>query len=560
MRSRISLFDKTCLKKNLIRFAPAWGLYSVCLLMVLVTQMEPGRPIIFAAGIAYTLESMGVVNFFYALIVALLVCGDLYNSRMCNALHALPLRRETWFFTNLLSGLLFSVVPNLALTLLSIAIAPKGLPVFLLWLAVMVMQYLFFFGLATLCAYITGNRFAMALVYGIMSFFAMIAYWLLSTIYIPLLYGVIPRDDFFIDLTPMVRMAQDNYLRVNTYNYELSGLEGPIVFEFREGWGYLAICAAVGVGLIALALHCYRKRNLEKAGDFMTIRGLGPVFLTVYTLCVGALCHLIFNELFGYDSYVFLMLGFAIGFFTGQMLLKRTVRVFRWKSLGGFVLFLVAFAISFCLTRLDPLGITSYIPAPEKVANVSINTDGTYYNWEGNTVWNDIRQIGEIQTVHRYAIENRDQADRYDNIQRVSVTLVYQLKNGKTVTREYRILAESEAGQILRRYVSSPEYVLGWVWTGESQVRRIEFMDPGGAISDPAEIRSLLDAVVADCQSGNLPQCWAYIDGNGDVGWLTLETTTSDGTHYYREIRYTEVSKNVMEWMQAHDIKPEKWG
>ena len=555
MRSRTSLFDKTVLKKNLIRFAPAWGLYSLGLLMMLVTQIEVGRPTNFAANMAYTLESMGVVNLGYALIVGLLLYGDLFNTRMCNALHALPLRRETWFATNLLSGLLFSLIPNGFITLLSMAVAIQGWAVFLLWLAVMTLQYLFFFSVATLCAYITGHRFAMALIYGLVNFFSMIAYWLVTILYVPLLYGVVPRDDFFSFLTPAVRMSQANYLRVDTYAYEMSRLRGSVVFEIVEGWGYLAICAAVAVGLLSLALRCYRKRDLEKAGDLVTVRGLGPVFLLVYTLCLGAFCHLIFNELFGYDSYLFLILGFGIGFFTGQMLLKRTIRVFRWKTVGAFALFLAAFGLSFGLTWLDPLGISRYVPDAEYVKNVSINTGGAYYYQEDGTVWNDIRQIDEIRTVHRYAVENGPPAE---NLQRVSVTLIYELKNGKTVTREYRVPIESEAGDILRKYVSSPEYVLGWAFTGDSMVTAIEFPDPYIRVTDPNQIKTFLDAVIADSSAGNLPQEWAYLK-DAQVNWITLETVTSEGQRYYRDIRYSELAENLLKWLEENQIEQAKW-
>ena len=33
MRQKISFFNKTIYKKNLIRFAPVWGLYTLCLVM-----------------------------------------------------------------------------------------------------------------------------------------------------------------------------------------------------------------------------------------------------------------------------------------------------------------------------------------------------------------------------------------------------------------------------------------------------------------------------------------------------------------------------------------------
>jgi hypothetical protein len=255
------------------------------------------------------------------------------------------------------------------------------------------------------------------------------------------------------------------------------------------------------------------------------------------------------------DSYLFLILGFGIGFFTGQMLLRRTIRVFRWKTVGAFALFLAAFGLSFGLTWLDPLGISRYVPDAEDVKNVSINTGGAYYYQEDGTVWNDIRQIDEIRTVHRYAVENGPPAE---NLQCVSVTLIYELKNGKTVTREYRVPIESEAGDILRKYVSSPEYVLGWAFTGDSMVTAIEFPDPYIRVTDPNQIKTFLDAVIADSSAGNLPQEWAYLK-DAQVNWITLETVTSEGQRYYRDIRYSELAENLLKWLVTNRIEQAKW-
>ena len=37
MRSRISFFDATAFRKNVTRFAPAWVLYSVFMLMLMLS-------------------------------------------------------------------------------------------------------------------------------------------------------------------------------------------------------------------------------------------------------------------------------------------------------------------------------------------------------------------------------------------------------------------------------------------------------------------------------------------------------------------------------------------
>ena len=111
MKSKTSFFNKTVFKKNLTRFAPVMAVYTLCLIlgMMMLYQIneEMGRTFWFASRIAGNLQLMGLVNLLFAPLVAMLLFGDLYNSRMCNALHAMPMRRETLFLTNVVSGLLF---------------------------------------------------------------------------------------------------------------------------------------------------------------------------------------------------------------------------------------------------------------------------------------------------------------------------------------------------------------------------------------------------------------------------------------------------------------------
>ena len=118
MKSRMLFFNGTVFKKNITRFAPVWALYSVFLLMLMVVMALDNSSYYFASNIADSTTPFAIINFFYALVCTQLLFGDLCNSRMCNALHAMPLRREQWFFTNVLSGLDFSVIPNTAFAII----------------------------------------------------------------------------------------------------------------------------------------------------------------------------------------------------------------------------------------------------------------------------------------------------------------------------------------------------------------------------------------------------------------------------------------------------------
>ena len=57
-------------------------------------------------------------------------------------------------------------------------------------------------------------------------------------------------------------------------------------------------------------------------------------------------------------STLFLVMGILVGYFTAQMLLGRTVKVFRLRNLAGCAVILCALSLSVWITRLDPLGIT----------------------------------------------------------------------------------------------------------------------------------------------------------------------------------------------------------
>ena len=188
MKSKTSFFNKTVFKKNLTRFAPVMAVYTLCLIlgmmMLYQNNEEMGRTFWFASRMGECIQVMGLVNLFFAPLCAMLLFGDLYNSRMCNALHAMPMRRETLFLTNVVSGLLFSMIPTAVMALLSVpllnaTIVENAWQIALLWYVGTNLQFITFFGAAIFSVFCTGNRFAMAVVYAVLNGGAFILYPLL---------------------------------------------------------------------------------------------------------------------------------------------------------------------------------------------------------------------------------------------------------------------------------------------------------------------------------------------------------------------------------------------
>lgn len=109
MQSKTSCFNKTIYKKNLTRFAPVWVVYTLCLILGTLLLYNNGgihKAFHFPRHFMENLpQVLALVQLCYALLVAQLLFGDLYNARMSNMLHAFPITRESWFVTNMVTGL-----------------------------------------------------------------------------------------------------------------------------------------------------------------------------------------------------------------------------------------------------------------------------------------------------------------------------------------------------------------------------------------------------------------------------------------------------------------------
>ena len=462
MKSRTSSFNVTVFKKDLTRFAPAWAVYGIVLLLILTAAVSDGQAYYRINNVEGFIAVMAWVNLIYAALVAQLIFGDLYNSRLCNALHALPITREGWFVTHSTAGLIFALVPNLVLSILAIPVLNLGagwtaVP---LWLLASCLQYLFFFGVAVLCVMLSGNRLGMLAIYGIIQFAGVLLYWLASRIYEPLLHGIQMLGERFYPLSPAAQLTQRaeflaiDYERIYNQMGEFSHYEVYGVAP-GEGWGYMALIALVGIVALMGALMLYRRRKLECAGDFVAFKAMEPVVLVLVTVSVGGFFHLC-GDIFGLGiQYVLLAAGLVVGYFGCRMLLERTTKVFRKKVFLQGGILMVAFALSLGITYLDPLGITRYQPKAEAVEAVIISDSYTIQRHDSSCF--EVRDLADIEKmleVHADCIDRSatDMEGRHPDAGHVSIHLEYRLKSGKSVHRVYNIIPETDAGQMLKPY------------------------------------------------------------------------------------------------------------
>ncbi|MBR4016195.1 MAG: hypothetical protein IKK11_00070 [Oscillospiraceae bacterium] len=579
MKSRTYFFNKTVLRKDILRYCPIWALYTVFLLFT-VFVMADSSPAQMADTLLDSLGGMAIVNLIYGGLCGAFLFMDLFNSRLCNAIHAFPVRREGWLATHVLSGILFSIVPGLVAGAFASLILWEYAYAAWIWFAVSTLQYLFFFGTAVLCAVSVGNLIGMGALYGIFHFITLLVQVMAELLYQPLLYGIRLSSNTFFRFFPIYNLVESDYVKFKIHYFDSANYVDSCYGELERAvgseWLHLAICAGVGVVAVGLACLVYRRRHMESAGDFISLKPLSYLFVVVCTVGAGAFMYLL-SEAFDSTTYVMLVIGMVIGYFASQMLLNRTLRVFGRKYLLGLGIMVAVVVASLGLTRLDPLGITRYVPDLNKVESATIaGSESDYYlSFNGlgspqmkdvNGFWiTDSEELEELTDFHRELIEYRPGETDAANC---AVQVIYRLKNGRTVTRYYKVPTDSEVGAQAKRYfsdirylfdISDPDRLYNAFQSISIEYYKPEYLKGENRIqielTDPDEMIELLDAIRADCDAGLTAQHRGFHDGkeiNAYVEFSANEQKASqlgwDYGRFYLDI--WDGCTNTIQWVE----------
>lgn len=607
MRTQTSCFNLTALRKDLTRFAPLWGLYTLALLcgLFLLTGDSQWGDWYLADNFISLSQFMPLVNLGYAFLAAAALFGDLFNARMCNGLHALPLRREGWFAVHTLSGLLFSLIPTAIMALASLPMmlqsgVENAWTLSLYFFAYSNLQFLFCFATAALAAQCVGNYVAMALMYLLINGGAGLAYILVDNLLTPLLYGVITPTDPFAFLSPVLYMVGKGHLfDVNWPSEQVS----TYTFVLNDGWGYLLGCAALGVAVLVLACLLYRRRDLETAGDFAAIRWLNPVAAVCFALLGCGLFHFIFTlvrNFRGIPNYTMAFVGLITGWILGQMFLQRSTRVFRVRTMAGAAAMSALLGITLLVTMWDPMGIQHSQPDPDKIANIRITG-----NYRCTVVAEDPEKIAQVMRFQQLALEEDLTDDKWNKMEQdaifaeedtsgskydalwsayiPNIKITYTLEDGTTIRRQYNISADGEAGQLLRQMTSTVDVVTEYT-TSPNSTYSIVAKDPAHLMSyvqkphairvngsDVADtyltedtVRQMFEAILADCQDGTLSQldpfhpAFFYGDQDYPSRTLTLYLQIGSDPDTQKElyVHFGLDSTHLMNWMASVGLTP----
>ena len=617
MQSKKSCFNRAAFTKNLTRFAPVPALYTLLLLLLLLVNWKQAGDIYpeyhFLTQTNQIFGWTAILNLGYACLMAQLLFGDLYNTRMCNALHALPLRRETWFLTNVASGLVYSLIPTaiasaVLLPMLMSTIFVGAWKIALWYFLAANVEFICLFGIAVFCAMVVGSRFTMVAGYGLVNFGSGILYWLVNTVYTPMLYGMVTPSALAEKLMPMQYMLAINVDIDESVRHSLFDEVGRLITGVQStytitGLGSLGMLAIVGVVFAVLGLLLYHFRNLECAGDAVCSRKLVPVFQVLSALFVAAAAEFAVSEFMGYGNsldwlkFLFLFSGLIVGWFAGKMLVERSARVFRPKNWVGLGILAAVLAVSMGLTKLDVLGLEERMPDIGDITSVELNGYKMEDRSDIETVlkFHNLALGDRVDAFGAYVLEENGEYVRMEDStyrywqegdplpqQRMadSCRLSYTLKDGRTVQRNYNVWVDSAAGEIPKALLSRWDAVNSD--TVEINGKDVEvlplvldaienvYCSTTSSSKTPEHLKtraaaeSLLRAIQADCEAGTMVQDDAYHDGvfvipqnDGDTyETRDLYICLSSKNYSWNVTVYTDC-ENTIRWMRDNGLLSE---
>lgn len=569
-------FYPTLYAKNLRRFWPLWALYLVVWLLMLPLNLLARGPL--GADKAVTVAEWVIDTLFhgvwisalFGLFAAMAVFSYLYSARSAVALHALPVRREGLFLTNWLSGFSFFLLPNLAVVLLTalseLYVAGEVTPLaLLLWFLSMTLMEVFFYSFAVFCAMFTGNLVALPVFYGILNVLVLGMVFLLTNLADSFLFGVTVAspllDGFTVWFTPVLQLLE------NLYFINRGGGAGPL-----HGFAYVLLYAFVGAALSILALLVYRRRQLETAGDIVSVGWVRPVFKYGVAFCSAvalgtALASFFFHAI---PATAWALLGFLVlcglvGYFAAEMLLRKSFRVFRqsWKGALAFSGVLVLFC---CFLEFDLLGLERWVPAPGQVTTVALSGVSSAPYDSGNYTGVSLDSPEQVEaaaalhaaivarkeTLEHYAFETRWEDGsaglNYMVEDSVNVCFDYATPTGPayrdyTIPVTHALLADpTSPAALLNELINDPDVVLqsyfGSIPEGTAPIRaKLGVFTDREFLTVPADnvdLGPLLAAVKADMAAGNLGRRYLLDDEaryqNCYYNDLTLGFLMDDGS------------------------------
>jgi hypothetical protein len=489
--------------------------------------------------------------------------------------HALPIKRETLYNTHIIAGIIFLFIPLIITALVSWAtVAGLGIDTvsglnILTWLGISLLFNLLFFMTSAAAGMITG----MSTVQGVLSYILL----LLPSGLIELLlhnmemyaYGF--AYDYYsynINFSPLIRIT-------DIYSYPFQAADA-------------AVYLLVSIALYWAGRYFYQHRKLEAAGNAITFDLLIPVFKYGATFCtmllIGSYFYSTQNASMGW-TFIGYFLGSLLAYLLSEMLLNKSLHVFKVRIFEGYAAYALVIIILIAGLKVDFTGFEKRMPPLADVESVYMNN--SYYplyeasrpkaayprNADPNVItvtaldlpmpilYTGAENIADIYALHQKIIENKAQEKgnlfsdnrklRYEKI-----CLVYNLKDGRHVYREYSITTPVYANELKPIYESPESKMLHNKILGinPAMVNQLYINVPDTSKSvklfNPKQITEAIEALQKDALTQTYEDMTSNRPGWAEIGMFII----TEGSNSVFNMSWDKSYVNFEQWLKKNGL------
>ncbi|GLB59508.1 DUF6449 domain-containing protein [Cytobacillus sp. NCCP-133] len=546
MQSKISLVNKE-IGKTIAR-SVGWVsivyflvlFFAVPLEIIMTSSAEQRKFIDIDNLFQYHFQLQIILNIAIPVVMSVFLFRFLQVKQYSDLIHSLPVKRESIFHQYAIAGFFLLVLP---VFLISIIVLILYQPLYLnefyslgeifKWLGITILYNAFIYFAGVFVGMVTG----LSAVQGTLTYILLLlpvgliillAFNLPFYVYgYPSQYYLESKFEKFSPLVSITQMSHRSLLATEIIIY--------LILLFSLYW---------------LSLWIYRKRKLEAVSQALVFPITKPIFKYGAAFCSMLLGGMYFGEMrngMGWliAGYVF---GALLGFVIAEMVLQKSWRVSI--HIKGLVIYTAAMAVLFILFQFDLTQYEKNIPAANEIERVHFSESFYLYSdadQDEPIYLKDYANIDLVRRLHKEIVGNKDMNKLQSNNQNTAF-IVYELKNGEKLVRNYRI-DKSKYHPFYKLIFESAEYKMA---TNEiynvaaDETTKITITPSGpvnkqAVITDPEDITATVEILTEEVDSA------AYDDSQIQVE-----------PYAYIEIFYSDNKKAYMHWDPSY-IKFEKW-
>lgn len=368
---------------------------------------------------------------------AVAVFNYLYRVNSTSAVHAMPFTRTKLYVTNYISGFAIAFIPQILNWLLLIALrkptfysyadlktatpGSENLYTFAAcceWLLYAFVIVLFTYSVAVIACMVSGNGVIATLTGGAFN----VLVGALTLIFL----GYVVTNCWGVDDSSAL---MDTIFRTHpVFQVLIQSIELKDIIIFL----------LISVALAIAGRYIYYLRKLERCGDSYVFTIMQDVIGFIFVLGASSATGLLLFEGLGFTAY---LIGGLIGFVIGQMITRKTFRLWNKKTLKNFIIFFVLMVLIVCSFMFDIFGIEKRVPNEDKIELIEYSDsfmayDGTYEN-----VTSDNPEVmAAITGLHKDIVANiAEFKPMYRFYDTNSIRIKYYMKNGGVIERHYEL-------------------------------------------------------------------------------------------------------------------------